>query len=93
MLMNLSDRDIQIGIIGIGAMGKGLLYQSIITKGIKTVAVCDINLEKACNVLRDFKMEYKVVDDSVTLNKSLPRAKSQFSKMEKCWQMRMGWML
>jgi len=31
---------IRIGIIGMGSMGKGLLYQSHITPGIECVAVC-----------------------------------------------------
>ncbi|MHB1314698.1 MAG: homoserine dehydrogenase [Christensenellales bacterium] len=63
MSLNSGEREIRIGIIGLGVMGKGLLYQSMITDGIKTVAVCDINVEKACKILREFHMDYIIVDD------------------------------
>lgn len=69
-LMCINDREIKIGIIGLGAMGKGLLYQSIITENIRTVAVCDSDLEKACDVLKDFNLEYIIVDDSKNIAQS-----------------------
>ena len=53
--------DIRIGIIGLGAMGKGLLYQSLITPHIRTVAVCDTDVEKACAILREFGVPYSLV--------------------------------
>lgn len=73
--MSLGKREIQIGIIGLGAMGKGLLYQSMITEKIKTVAVCDTDLEKASKVLRDFKLDYKYAEDSADLDQIIAQGK------------------
>jgi predicted homoserine dehydrogenase-like protein len=38
---------IQIGIVGIGSIGKGLLFQSHITRGIRCVAIADLRPERA----------------------------------------------
>jgi len=48
------ERPIQIGIVGIGAMGKGLLFQSKITPGIDCVAVCDVDGQRCMKALSDF---------------------------------------
>lgn len=55
--MNSYEKNVFIGIIGLGAMGKGLIHQSRITDGIRTVAVCDQNMQRAFTVLKDFEME------------------------------------
>ena len=49
-----TERSIQIGIVGMGAMGKGLLFQSKITPGINCVAVCDIDAQRCITALSDF---------------------------------------
>lgn len=59
--MGMQASDIRIGIIGLGAMGKGLLYQSLITPRIRTTAVCDTDVDKACAVLREFGVPYSMV--------------------------------
>ncbi len=41
------NRPIQVGIVGVGAMGKGLFYQCQVTPGMSCVAVADLNLEAA----------------------------------------------
>ena len=38
--------EIKVLLIGLGAMGKGLLYQTLITPGIKCVAVYDKDTDK-----------------------------------------------
>lgn len=73
--MNQSVRKIQIGIIGLGAMGKGLLYQSMITQGIHTAAVCDTDIEKACKVLREFNLDYELADASVDVKHAIASGK------------------
>lgn len=55
------EENIKIGIIGIGAMGKGLLYQSMITPGMDTVAVCDIDLQRCTDALQLFGYDYRLV--------------------------------
>ena len=56
------EREISVGIIGLGAMGKGLLYQTTITPNIHAAAVCDTDLDKACCILREFNLAYQVVE-------------------------------
>jgi len=54
-----SNTPIKIGIIGIGSMGKGLLYQTHITPGIDCVAVCDININRCVDALKACELKYK----------------------------------
>lgn len=56
------DREILIGIIGLGAMGKGLLYQTTITPRMRAAAVCDVDVDKACDILREFGFAYQVIE-------------------------------
>ncbi len=58
---NMSSEIIRAGIIGAGAMGKGLLYQSIITPGIECVALCDRNITTAVSALQSFGKPFAVV--------------------------------
>jgi len=37
------DREIRVAIIGIGSIGKGLVYQSHLTHNIRPVAIADLN--------------------------------------------------
>jgi predicted homoserine dehydrogenase-like protein len=51
----------KIAIIGMGAMGKGLFYQSRITPGIECLAISDIKLERAISCAQWLKSDYRVV--------------------------------
>ncbi len=53
MLKRLSklEQPIRVGIIGAGAMGKGLLYQCSITPGMRCVGISDIDTSKAIDAL------------------------------------------
>jgi len=53
-------KEIKMGIIGMGSMGKGLYYQSTITPDIKCVAVCDVKIDRAVNVLKWLGIDYKI---------------------------------
>jgi len=48
---------IKIGIIGCGAMGKGLFYQSLITPGIKCVGIADIDVGKIHEAIAELRPE------------------------------------
>lgn len=53
MLERLSklEQPIRVGIIGAGAMGKGLLYQCSITPGVRCIGIADIDFKKAIDAL------------------------------------------
>ncbi len=55
------EEDIRIAIIGAGAMGKGLLYQAILTPGVRCVGLADINVDRAIACAREFGVAYRVV--------------------------------
>ena len=49
-------------IVGIGAMGKGLIYQREHTPGIKCVEIADAEFDRAVETAEDFGLEYKIVE-------------------------------
>jgi len=56
-----SAKDIGIGIIGVGIMGKGhALYLSDYVKGAKVVAIYDTNLTTAANVAKEVFKKTKI---------------------------------
>jgi predicted homoserine dehydrogenase-like protein len=59
----LADRKspVQIGIVGAGAMGRGILYQSTITQHVQCVAICDIELSRAISTLKELGQQFAVV--------------------------------
>lgn len=56
-----ADRGIGIGIIGMGSMGRGLLYQSHITPGVECRAVCDTRVERCTAALEWLGLPHRVV--------------------------------
>lgn len=42
-------------------MGKGLIYQNMITPQVSTLAVCDIETERCTDALEEFGICYRVV--------------------------------
>ncbi|MHB8086342.1 MAG: homoserine dehydrogenase [Dehalococcoidia bacterium] len=56
--------NIKIGIIGLGSMGKGLLYQSHVTPGIECAAVCDIDAQRCINALASLQLPYRMAANS-----------------------------
>ncbi len=63
--------DIRIGIIGIGAMGKGLIYQSQITPQVATLAICDIETERCTNALEEFGIGFQIVTTQGEMTQAL----------------------
>lgn len=57
------DKSIRIAIIGIGSMGRGLLYQSLITPGVQCVAIADLDINQAISFAERMKCKYRVSHD------------------------------
>ena len=60
-LKNLPD-NINIGLVGIGSIGKGMVLQAGITPGIDGVAIADIIVERAISCAEWLERDYRVVD-------------------------------
>ena len=66
-----ADHDINVGIVGIGSMGKGLLYQSHITPGINCIAVCDIDISHCINTLSWLGLPYRVAECASDIDEAI----------------------
>ena len=55
------ETDINVSIIGAGAMGKGLIYQCHITPGVRPVAIADLKIEKCIETAEMIGVKYKIV--------------------------------
>lgn len=62
---------IQASIIGMGAMGKGLLYQFTHTPGFRCLAIADIHLSKAVDCAKWSEVDYKIVNNLNDLNDTI----------------------
>ena len=60
-LRDLPD-DIPVAIVGAGAMGKGLLYQCLVTPGFRCLALADLDVAKAIECAKAFDVPYRVVE-------------------------------
>jgi hypothetical protein len=63
MTSETSQVAIKTGVIGCGAMGRGLVYQPSVTPGIDCVAVADLRLERCTGFLDRLGLAYAVVED------------------------------
>lgn len=64
LLSRLSDlpESIAVGIIGAGAMGHGLYYQTTLTPGMTCVALADIDLQRAISCVRAAGQRFEVAE-------------------------------
>lgn len=69
------DSEIKVAIIGIGSIGKGLVYQTNATPGIRPVAVADIRIEKAIQCVEWLKLDYRIVRTVTELNDCIRNGK------------------
>lgn len=69
------EKDIRVAIIGIGSIGKGLVYQVNATPGMKPVAIADIYINKAIDCAKWLNLEYEVVNTLSDLNYAIQRGK------------------
>ena len=62
---------INVVIIGLGAMGKGLCYQCKITPGIKCIAVADLNISKCLDAIDMVGDSFKIVNNEAEMNEAV----------------------
>ena len=67
------DTPIRVVITGMGAMGKGLLYQSHTTPGIECVAVADLDVDKAMAAVKDLSLVPRAADSSAEIHEAVRR--------------------
>ena len=60
-LLKDRSRPVRVGLVGLGAMGRGILYQTILTPGVECVAICDSNPEVMRDCARSFRIEHEAV--------------------------------
>jgi predicted homoserine dehydrogenase-like protein len=68
-----AEQEIQLGIIGSGSMGKGVLYQSHITSGVRCAAICDLKIERCIQALREFGLAFEIADSQNALEEAVRR--------------------
>jgi len=69
------EKEIRVAIIGIGSIGKGLVYQVNATPGMKPVAIADIYINKAIDCAKWLSLDYEVVHTVSDLNNAIQRGK------------------
>jgi predicted homoserine dehydrogenase-like protein len=63
----------KIGLIGMGAMGKGLLYQCRTTPGFKCVAVADLAVDKAVECAQSMGLPWRLVGTAAEMEDAIDR--------------------
>jgi predicted homoserine dehydrogenase-like protein len=66
---------IQIGIVGIGSIGKGMVLQAGLTPGMSCGAICDIDIERAIAWAEALERPYEVVEKQSSMNDTIKRGK------------------
>lgn len=69
------EKDIRVAVVGIGSMGKGLVYQIHTTPGMRPAAIADIQIKRAIDCAKWLKAEYEIVDTLDDLNFTIQRGK------------------
>ncbi len=69
------EQPIRIGVIGIGSIGKGIVYQATITPGIQCVAIADLNLPKAIQWAEYLGLNYQVVETASAMEDAIQQGK------------------
>lgn len=67
------EKEIRVAVIGIGSIGKGLVYQVNATPGMKPVAIADIFVQKAIDCAKWLNLDYEVVNTVDDLNYAIQR--------------------
>lgn len=69
------EKDIRVAVVGIGSMGKGLVYQIHSTPGMRPVAIADVHLKKAIDCAKWLQVDYDIVDTIQDLNFAIQRGR------------------
>lgn len=78
--LNKRQDSVQIAIVGAGAMGKGLFYQSLITPGIRCVALADIQIERCIHCAEEWQVPYRVVTSLDELHHAIQEGRIALSE-------------
>jgi predicted homoserine dehydrogenase-like protein len=62
---------VRLGLVGAGAMGKGILYQTLATPGVRCVALCDLDLGVATRCAEALGIPYEVVENASTMEMAI----------------------
>ena len=62
---------VRVGLVGAGAMGKGLLYQILMTDGVECVGLAGRRLEAARACAEEFGVPYRIVESPIELTRAL----------------------
>lgn len=68
-------KKIRVGVVGVGNIGKGIVYQVGITPGMVCVAIADIHLERAVAWAQCLMREYVVVENLMDMNTAINSGK------------------
>ena len=68
-------KKIKVGVIGVGNIGKGIVYQADSTPGIECVAIADIRLQHAIDWAVRLKLDHEVVDNLADMHNAIQRGK------------------
>lgn len=67
--------NIKVGIIGIGSIGKGLVYQAHTTPGIECVAIADIKIDRAIACAEWLGRDYRVIQTLQAMHETVCQGK------------------
>jgi predicted homoserine dehydrogenase-like protein len=68
-----NQREISVGLVGAGSMGKGIFRQLSITQGLRCAALVDIRIERAISCAKDLKCEYQIVDSVLSMRNAIQK--------------------
>jgi len=84
------DDEIRVAIIGVGSIGKGLVYQTHHTPGFACVAIADIRVERAIECAKWLGREYEVVETLEAMHAAIDKGRLAVSEdgnlLSKCGQ-------
>lgn len=62
---------VRVGLVGAGAMGKGILYQTLLTPNVTCVALCDIKVDQAVACARELRIDHQIVDSASAMEEAI----------------------
>ncbi len=66
-------REIRVGVIGVGNIGKGLVYQAGATPGLQCIAIADLQLDRAVDWAGRLGRNHIVVEDLPSMHEAVRR--------------------
>ncbi len=65
------DTPVRVGIIGIGSIGKGLVFQTFHTPGMAPVAIADIRVDRAIECAEWLGLDFQIVENRTDLEQAI----------------------